>query len=67
MRAGLIGRPLGLVAVVLILAGVSLFAGDLALRAYAGHRLFPLAAPSGGTLMIGGWVLLALAAFISLR
>ena len=42
-------------------------AGDLALRAYAGSRLFPMAAPTGGMVMMVGWALLALAAFISLR
>ena len=46
---------------------MALFAGDLALRAYAGHRLFPMAAPTGGIVMMAGWVLLALAAFLSLR
>ena len=51
----------------LLLIGVALFSGDLALRAYAGHRLFPMAAPTGGMVMIAGWALLALAAFISLR
>ena len=44
--------------------GVALFSGDLALRAYAGHPLFPMSAPTGGVVMIAGWVLLALAAFI---
>jgi uncharacterized membrane protein YgdD (TMEM256/DUF423 family) len=40
----------------------SLFAGDLCLRHYAGHGLFPLAAPAGGTLLIVSWLVLALAA-----
>jgi uncharacterized membrane protein YgdD (TMEM256/DUF423 family) len=39
-----------------------LFAGDLTLRQYAGHSLFPMAAPTGGTLMIVSWLLLAVAA-----
>ena len=39
-----------------------LFAGDLTLRQYAGHGLFPLAAPTGGTLLIASWVVLAVAA-----
>ena len=29
----------------------ALFAGDLTLRQFAGHRLFPFAAPTGGTLL----------------
>ena len=40
----------------------SLFAGDLTLRHYAGHGLFPLAAPTGGTLLIASWLALAVAA-----
>lgn len=67
IAAGLIGRTTGLVAVVVLLTGVALFAGDLALRAYTGHRLFPMAAPTGGMVMIGGWVLLAVAAFLAMR
>src|ERR1700754_3553981 len=39
-----------------------LFAGDLALRQYAGHGLFPMAAPTGGTLLIASWLALAIAA-----
>ena len=39
-----------------------LFAGDITLRQYAGHRLFPLAAPTGGTLLIVSWLVLAAAA-----
>ncbi|MFQ3454302.1 DUF423 domain-containing protein [Bradyrhizobium sp. UFLA01-814] len=40
----------------------SLFAGDLVLRQYAGHGLFPMAAPAGGTLLILSWLALAVAA-----
>ena len=40
----------------------SLFAGDLTLRQYAGHGLFPMAAPTGGTLLIASWLALAVAA-----
>jgi uncharacterized membrane protein YgdD (TMEM256/DUF423 family) len=39
-----------------------LFAGDLTLRQYAGHALFPFAAPTGGTLLIASWLVLALSA-----
>ena len=34
----------------------ALFAGDLTLRQYAGHGLFPMAAPTGGTLLIVSWL-----------
>jgi uncharacterized membrane protein YgdD (TMEM256/DUF423 family) len=40
----------------------TLFAGDLTLRQYAGHSLFPMAAPTGGTLLILSWLMLAVAA-----
>ena len=43
-------------------AGAVLFAGDLALRQFAGHALFPSAAPTGGTLLIASWLALAVAA-----
>lgn len=43
-------------------AGAALFAGDLALRQFAGHALFPFAAPTGGTLLIASWLALAIAA-----
>ena len=39
-----------------------LFAADLTLRQYAGHGLFPLAAPIGGTLLIASWLVLAVSA-----
>lgn len=42
-------------------AGASLFAADLAYHAFAGARLFPFAAPIGGTAMILSWLALAAA------
>jgi uncharacterized membrane protein YgdD (TMEM256/DUF423 family) len=42
-----------------ILAGLILFSGDLLARHYLGDRLFPMAAPTGGFLMIAGWAGLA--------
>jgi uncharacterized membrane protein YgdD (TMEM256/DUF423 family) len=67
IASGLISRPFGIAAAILLLIGVALFSGDLALRAYAGGRPFPMAAPTGGMVMMAGWALLALAAFLSLR
>jgi uncharacterized membrane protein YgdD (TMEM256/DUF423 family) len=40
----------------------ALFAGDLTMRQYAGHSLFPMAAPTGGTLLIVSWLVVAVAA-----
>lgn len=44
--------------------GGALFAGDVSLRAFTGHRLFPMAAPTGGTLLIAAWLIFALAAVV---
>jgi uncharacterized membrane protein YgdD (TMEM256/DUF423 family) len=50
-----------LLAAVILLVGVSLFSGDIAVRTLLGHRLFPMAAPLGGTTMILGWLVVAAA------
>ena len=41
-------------------AGAILFCADLSARAFLGARLFPYAAPIGGSLMILAWLALAL-------
>jgi uncharacterized membrane protein YgdD (TMEM256/DUF423 family) len=64
---GLLLRPLALAAVIVMICGVTFFSGDLAMRAYLGQRLFPMAAPAGGTLLIGAWLVLAIAALSALR
>jgi uncharacterized membrane protein YgdD (TMEM256/DUF423 family) len=48
-----------------LLFGLLVFAGDLVMRHYAGARLFPMAAPIGGGLLILGWLIVALSAFAS--
>jgi uncharacterized membrane protein YgdD (TMEM256/DUF423 family) len=50
-----------LLAALVLLAGVSLFAGDIAARTLWGSRLFPMAAPIGGATMILGWLVLSAA------
>jgi uncharacterized membrane protein YgdD (TMEM256/DUF423 family) len=57
----LLWQPLALVAMASFVAGSLLFAGDISMRAFAGHRLFPMAAPAGGMLLILGWLVLAAA------
>jgi len=47
--------------------GTILFAGDLVARHYLGDRLFPFAAPLGGTLMLLGWLLIAAGALFGRR
>lgn len=55
--SGLVRPQFARIAALLIAVGLCLFCGDLALRALAGHALFPMAAPSGGFALMGGWLL----------
>ena len=50
-----------------LVAGVVVFAGDLAVRDLLGHALFPLAAPLGGGALIVGWLLVGGSAFVRWR
>lgn len=43
--------------------GAALFAGDLAAKQFLGFGLFPMAAPTGGMLMIAGWLVAGAGAF----
>jgi uncharacterized membrane protein YgdD (TMEM256/DUF423 family) len=64
VHQGQLWRPLGLAAMLCFVAGAAVFAGDITLRAFAGHRLFPMAAPAGGTILIIAWLVLAIAAIV---
>jgi uncharacterized membrane protein YgdD (TMEM256/DUF423 family) len=57
-----LSRTAGLIALGGFVLGGALFAGDVAARAYLGSRLFPMAAPTGGVILIASWLVLALAA-----
>jgi uncharacterized membrane protein YgdD (TMEM256/DUF423 family) len=59
---GIVHARIGLAAAFGLVVAAALFAGDLSLRHFAGHSLFPMAAPTGGTLLIASWLLLAVAA-----
>ena len=59
---GIIDRRIGIAAASGFVVAAALFAADLTLRQYAGHSLFPFAAPTGGTLLIVSWLVLAVAA-----
>jgi uncharacterized membrane protein YgdD (TMEM256/DUF423 family) len=50
-----------------MLLGVALFSGDIALRGLELGQLFPRAAPVGGSLTILSWVLVSIAAAIEWR
>jgi len=67
LARGLLHGGIGLIAAFGFVIGAALFAGDLTLRQYAGHSLFPMAAPSGGTLMILSWLAVTLAALVPAR
>jgi uncharacterized membrane protein YgdD (TMEM256/DUF423 family) len=58
--SGASGRLLALAAM-LLAAGTLVFAGDLLCREISGSGLFQMAAPSGGILMLGGWLLIIVA------
>lgn len=59
------GRPCFLIAAAILLGGGLLFCADLTTRVASGHHLFPFAAPIGGTAMILGWLVAAVAAIIA--
>lgn len=60
--------PRGVLAVgtLALAVGLALFAGDLTSRVMLGDRLFPMAAPTGGSLMILGWAGILLAGAVRL-
>lgn len=60
---GMTARTGGLI----LLVGLALFSGDLVSRDYFGTRLFPYAAPAGGTILIAGWLVVAVSALIARR
>jgi uncharacterized membrane protein YgdD (TMEM256/DUF423 family) len=62
VQNGMLWRGPALVVIAAWVVGAMLFSGDIALRAFAGHRLFPMAAPSGGMILILGWLGFAVAA-----
>ena len=59
---GVIQLGIGLLAASGFVVAAALFATDLTLRQFADHSLFPMAAPTGGTLLILSWLALAVAA-----
>ena len=59
---GIIHFRIGIAAAFGFVVAAAVFAGDLTVRQYAGHSLFPFAAPTGGTLLIVSWLVLAASA-----
>ncbi len=62
VQRGVIHARIGIAAACGFVVASALFATDITLRQYAGHGLFPFAAPTGGTLLIASWLALAVAA-----
>lgn len=67
LESGHLWRPLARIARAGWIVGALLFAGDFALRAFTGHRLFPMAAPAGGMILIASWLAFAAAAAVGRR
>jgi uncharacterized membrane protein YgdD (TMEM256/DUF423 family) len=61
VERGTVHARIGTVAAWGFVVAAALFATDLTLRQYAGHSLFPFAAPTGGTLLIASWLALTVA------
>ena len=59
---GIVHTKIGITAAFGFVVAAGLFAGDLTLRHHAGNGLFPMAAPTGGTLLIASWLALGVAA-----
>lgn len=68
LAVGLLGASLALrTGGLILLAGLVVFSGDLLARDFLGYRLFPLAAPIGGTLLMAGWLTIAASALMRQR
>ena len=58
-RHTLVRHSLGVLAAFGFVLGGALFAGDLTMRQYLGHGLFPMAPPTGGTILLLSWLVRA--------
>jgi uncharacterized membrane protein YgdD (TMEM256/DUF423 family) len=65
LHQAMLSRTVGVIALAGFVIGGALFAGDVAARAYIGSRLFPMAAPTGGVILIASWLVLTLAALMA--
>ena len=64
---GMLSETLGWLAIIGWALGACLFAIDVGLRAYAGGRLFPMAAPIGGAMLILSWLVMGAATVAASR
>lgn len=65
--AGLARAGLARAASGLLVLGLILFCGDLSVRTWLQHPLFPMAAPTGGFALMGGWLVGFLCALVPVR
>lgn len=65
--AGLARAGLARAASGLLVLGLILFCGDLSVRTWLQHPLFPMAAPTGGFALMGGWLVGCLCALVPAR
>jgi uncharacterized membrane protein YgdD (TMEM256/DUF423 family) len=65
LHQSMLSRVPGLIALCGFVLGAALFAGDITARATIGSRLFPMAAPTGGTILIASWLVLSVAALLA--
>lgn len=65
--AGLVRPAVVRAAAALLVLGLCLFCGDLSVRALLQHALFPMAAPTGGFALMGGWLVGIVAALVPAR
>ena len=65
--AGLARAGLARAASGLLVLGLILFCGDLSVRTWLKHPLFPMAAPTGGFALMGGWLVGFLCALVPVR
>ena len=64
---GGVNARLGRLSGFLMALGLVLFCGDLSRRALSGVALAPMAAPTGGVLLMIGWALAGISAFVRPR
>ncbi len=67
IATGAVHPTLAQVAGFILVLGLVLFCGDLSRRAFTGVPLFPRAAPTGGIVLMIGWVLVGASALLRLR
>jgi uncharacterized membrane protein YgdD (TMEM256/DUF423 family) len=67
VAAKVVHPRLATTATTVLVLGLVLFCGDLASRDFRGTPLFSMAAPTGGTLLMAGWILIGVAGLWRIR